>query len=56
MFVIQEGLQFRITRKNEEVVASIGWKNVISMDKGPITIMQNGEPILKFKFEEIDFI
>ncbi|MCZ8342076.1 MAG: hypothetical protein O9301_03525 [Leptospira sp.] len=56
LFVIQEGLQFRITSKNEEVVASIGWKNVISMDKGPITILQNGEPILKFKFEEIDFI
>lgn len=56
LFIIQEGLQFRITRNKEEVVASIGWKNMISMDKGPVTILQNGEPILKFQFEDFEGI
>ncbi|BDA80445.1 hypothetical protein LPTSP3_g33750 [Leptospira kobayashii] len=54
LYVIQEGLQFHITREshNEEVVASIGWKNMISMEKGPILILHAGKPILKFTFQD----
>lgn len=52
LYIVQEGKQFRITRNSEEVVASMGWKNMINMDKGPIIIQQRGEPVLKFSFEE----
>ncbi|XDD46252.1 hypothetical protein AB3N60_16330 [Leptospira sp. WS39.C2] len=52
LYIIQEGKQFKILRNSEEVVASMGWKNMISMDKGPIVIQQRGEPVLKFNFEE----
>ncbi|TGN17155.1 hypothetical protein [Leptospira idonii] len=54
LYLIQEGKQLRITRENdnEEVVASIGWKNMIQMEKGPILILQGKEPILKFSFQE----
>ncbi|MDF3818472.1 hypothetical protein P3G55_01095 [Leptospira sp. 96542] len=51
LYIVQEGKQFRITRNSEEVIASVGWKNMISMEKGPILILQAGQPILKFSFD-----
>nr|WP_245918452.1 hypothetical protein [Leptospira ellinghausenii] len=54
LYIIQEGKQFKIIRNSEEVVASMGWKNMISMDKGPIIIQQRGEPVLKFNFKELE--
>ncbi|TGL08250.1 hypothetical protein EHQ43_04185 [Leptospira bouyouniensis] len=56
LYIIQEGKQFKILRNSEEVVASMGWKNMISMDKGPIIIQQRGEPVLKFNFNESEII
>lgn len=56
LYIIQEGKQFKILRNSEEVVASMGWKNMISMDKGPIIIQQRGEPVLKFSFTESEVL
>jgi hypothetical protein len=50
LYLIQEGKQFRIIREtnDEEVVASIGWKNRIQMDKGAVLVLHSGQPILRF--------
>jgi hypothetical protein len=50
LYLIQEGKQFRIIRETneEEVLASIGWKNRIQLERGPILVLHAGQPILRF--------
>ncbi len=50
LYLIQEGRQFKIIRETneEEVVASIGWKNRIQLERGPVLVLHSGQPILRF--------
>jgi hypothetical protein len=50
IYLIQEGRQFKIVREtnDEEVVASMGWKNRIQFEKGAILILHSEQPILRF--------
>ena len=54
LFVVQEGKQFKIVRENneEDVVASVGWKNRIQFDKGAILVLYADLPILRFSLAE----
>ena len=54
LFVVQEGKQFKIVRENneEDVVASVGWKNRIQFDKGAILVLYADLPILRFSLSE----
>ncbi|WP_244594447.1 hypothetical protein [Leptospira ryugenii] len=54
IYIIQEGKQFKVVRESndEEVVASMGWKNKIPMEKGAIQILFAEQAILRFSLSD----
>ncbi|TGL60284.1 hypothetical protein EHQ58_07240 [Leptospira ognonensis] len=54
LYLIQEGRQFKIIRESndEEVLASVGWKNRIQLDRGAILVLHAGQPILRFSITD----
>lgn len=50
--ILMDGKQFRVLSSTEEALASVGWKNTISLDKGPVRINHRNEPLMEFHFQE----